>query len=399
MDGLVCREYRPEDVHDLLGIRNAIFPPLSVEQWRACEPAMTASLAYLEGEPVGAIPLDQRPFQVAPGAIIRTVFENAVGTREDMRSKGVGSAMIAAAKEFLADRCDMLMVYRGGERSNGYNFYVKSGHRDLIYVRQALWDTATAGGVQAPALQTAVLGLDDLYAEEEAVHAAHLLTYGGYGGFPPRCPGYWRQAMTAMIYEVIPQETAYVRFPATGELQGYLLAGFASGRYANDTWAVQDVAGEPTAVRECFQTLGHMAAGQGRKVVIHLSHEHPWRELCLALGFVEGPRHMMIMGQLIRPQELVRQTSTDLNLLAGLRVRAWTPTWDGVLWEDEPVRRDITIEGKDDFLTRLLCRRLDLLRAVETDLVSVQNGDEATVRRLSAAFPYAPWVYLHMDYV
>lgn len=29
------------------------------------------------------------------------------------------------------------MVYRGGERSHGYNFYVQSGHRDLIYIRQA----------------------------------------------------------------------------------------------------------------------------------------------------------------------------------------------------------------------------------------------------------------------
>ncbi len=393
MDNLVCREYRPEDVHDLLGIRNAIFPPLTAEQWRSREPAMTASLAYLDGEPVGAIPLDQRPFQAAPGAVIRTVFENAVGTREDMRSKGIGSAMIAAAREFLADRVDMLMVYRGAERSNGYNFYIKSGHRDLIYIRQAVWQPDAGSG------EAAVLGLDDLYAEEEAVYAAHLATYGGYGGFPPRRPGYWREAMTAMIYEVIPQETVYVRYPVVGELRGYLLAGFTSGRYASDTWTVQDAAGEATAVRQCFDTLGHMAAGQDRKVAIHLSHEHPWRELCQSLGFVEGLRGLMVMGQPVRPQELVKQTCTDLDLLSGLRVKAWTPTWDGVLWEDEPVRREVTIEAKDDFLTRLLCRRLDLLRAVEMDLVSVHQGDEATVRRLSAAFPYTPWVYLHMDYV
>jgi GNAT superfamily N-acetyltransferase len=393
MDALICREYRPEDVHDLLGIRNAIFPPLTVEQWRSCEPAMTAAMAYLDGEPVGAIPLDQRPFQAAPGAIIRTVFENAVGTREDMRSKGIGSAMIAAAREFLADRCDMLMVYRGAERSNGYNFYTKSGHRDLIYLRQAVWEPGSGAG------EAAILGLEDLYAEEEAVYAAHLATYGCYGGFPPRRVGYWRQAMTAMIYDVIPQETVYMRFPAAGELRGYVLAGFRTGPHAADTWAVQDLAGDPAAVRECLATLGGMAAGQGRKVSLYLSHEHPWRDLCLALGFVEGPRQMMIMAQPIRPQELVRQTCADLNLLAGLRVRVWTPTWDGVLWEDDPVRRDVTIEAKDEFVTRLLCRRLDLLSAVATDLVSVQHGDEATVRQLSAAFPYAPWVYLHMDYV
>ena len=393
MDELICREYRPEDVHDLLGIRNAIFPPLTVEQWRATEPAMTAALAYLAGEPVGAIPLDQRDLQVAPGKIIQTVFENAVGTRENMRSKGIGSAMIVAAKEFLADRCDALMVYRGGERSNGYNFYIKSGHRDLIYLRQALWEPEPA------ASEAALLGLDDLYAEEESVLQAHLATYGGFGGFPPRHVGYWRQAMTAMIYDVIPQETVYVRYPAQGDLQGYLLAGYLHGRYANDMWTVQDAAGAPTAVRECFAALGDMAANQDRKVTIMLSSEHPWNELCRLLGFVEGPRHMMIMSQLIRPQELVRKTCTDLNLLAGLRVKVWTPTVDYVLWEDDTVRREVTIEAKDEYVTRLLCRRLDLLSAVQSDLVSLQQGDEATLRRLSAAFPYCSWVYLHMDYV
>lgn len=393
MDNLVCREYQPEDVHDLLAIRNAIFPPVSAEVWRTYEPAMTASLAYLDGEPVGAIPLDQRPFQVAPGAIISTAFENAVGTREDMRSKGVGSAMITAAKEFLADRCDMLMVYRGGERSNGYNFYIKSGHRDLIYIRDAIWEPAASGG------EAAILGLDDLYAEEDAVLAAHQVTFGGYGGFPPRGPGFFKAAMTAMIYDVLPTECIYVRYPAQGELRGYLIGGYATGRYADDCWRVLDTAGDPAAVAQCFQTLGAMAAGQGRKATIYLSHEHPWNELCRALGFSEGARGLMIMGQLIRPRELARKTCTDLNLLSGLRVKAWSPTWDGVLWEDEPVRREVTIEAKDEYLDRLLCRRLDLLRAVETDLVSMQHGDEATVRRLSAAFPYTPWAYLHMDYL
>jgi GNAT superfamily N-acetyltransferase len=394
MDGLICREYRPEDVEDLLGIRNAIFPPLTIEQWRATEPDMTASMAYLDGEPVGAIPLDQRDFRVAPGAIIRTAFENAVGTREDMRSRGIGSAMIEAAREFLADRCDTLMVYRGGERTNGYHFYLKSGHRDLIYLRQAVWQPPTDGSPAA-----AVLGLDDLYAEEDAALAAHHLTFGGYGGFPERAPGYYRRAMEAMIYQVIPQETVYMRYPATGELQGYLTAGYRSGRYANDMWVVQDVAGTPAAMAQCLKSLGQMAAAQERQVQMYLSHEHPCVELCRALGFREELRVTMIMGQLIRPQALVAKTCIDPNLLAGLRVRVWTPSVDYVLWEDEPVRREVTIEAKDEHVIRLLCRRLDLLRAVETDLVSVQHGDEATVRRLSAAFPYAPWAYHHIDYL
>ncbi|MEN6302320.1 MAG: GNAT family N-acetyltransferase, partial [Armatimonadia bacterium] len=213
MDNLVCREAAPADVSDILTVRNAIFPPLSEEQWHRTEPAMTCSLAYMDGEPVGAIPLDQRDFQVAPGAVVTTAFENAVGTREDMRSKGIGAAMICAAKDFLADRCDMLMVYRGGERTNGYNFYVKSGHRDLIYLRTALWQP---GETSSPG---AVLPVEDLHNEEDAVYNAFHATYAAYGGFPPRYPGYWRFALSRMIYDVLPQETFYARYPAEGPLQ------------------------------------------------------------------------------------------------------------------------------------------------------------------------------------
>ena len=118
MEGLICREATPDDVDDVLAVRNAIFPPLTPEQWFA-DPTMTCAMAYLDGEPVGAIPLSERDFKIAPGAVIKTAFENAVGTREDMRSKGVGTAVISAAKEFLAGRCDELMIYRGAERSPG----------------------------------------------------------------------------------------------------------------------------------------------------------------------------------------------------------------------------------------------------------------------------------------
>ena len=88
MEGLVCREAMPEDVDDILQVRNAIFPPLTPEEYLA-DPTMTCSIAYLDGEPVGAIPLSVRQFRLAPGVVVGAAFENAVGTREDMRSRGI----------------------------------------------------------------------------------------------------------------------------------------------------------------------------------------------------------------------------------------------------------------------------------------------------------------------
>lgn len=395
MENLICREYEPEDIHDLLGVRNAIFPPLSVEQWRATEPVMTASLGYLDGEPVGAIPLEQRDFQVAPGAVIRTAFENAVGTREDTRSKGVGGAMIKAAKEFLADRCDMLMVYRGGERTNGYNFYTKSGHRDLIYLRSVTWQP------QQTEVSGAVLSLDELYAEEDAVYRTFMATYSGYAGFPPRYVGYWREAMSRMIYDVIPQETLYVRYPATGSLQAYVIAGIRTGRYAGDTVIIEEAASAtgPQAMVQALLLLGNEAAARGMRVTDYVSNEHPWRQLYAQLGFEEHLRELMIMGQIIRPQELFCKTCLAPELIGDLRVKVWTPTLDCVLSEGVNANREITIEAKDEHLIRLLTRRLNLQAAVESDLVSIHGATPDAIGRLSQAFPYAPWVYLHIDYL
>lgn len=394
MDHLVCREATPADVSDILSVRNAIFPSLTEAQWQKTEPAMTCSLAYLDGEPVGAIPLDQRDFQVAPGAVITTAFENAVGTREDMRSKGVGAAMITAAKAFLADRCDMLMVYRGGERTNGYNFYTKSGHRDLIYLRTAVWQP------EESASPGAIFPVEALYNEEDAVYNAFHATYAAYGGFPPRYPGYWHHAMSRMIYDVIPQETLYARYPAEGPLQAYSVAGLRTNQEGADL-TIMDAASltGPAAMAKAFLTLGQEARRRDRRVVLYLSAEHPWRALSRQLGFLEGPRQMMIMGQTIRPQDLFAKTCLNPDLLDDLRLKIWTPTEDYVLHEGSKATRELTIETKDEYIIRLLNRRLNFQAAIESDLISIQNAESQDITRLSQSLPYAPWAYLHIDYV
>ncbi|HUS81225.1 MAG TPA: GNAT family N-acetyltransferase, partial [Armatimonadota bacterium] len=176
MKNLVCREMVwPDEIADMLSVRNAIFPPVSREEWLK-HPCNTASMAYLEGIPIGAIPLDQRSFLVAPDKPISTAFEHAVGTRADFRSRGIGSAMIEAAKGFLRERCESLMVYRGAERSTGYNFYIKSGHRDLIYMRTLTWDP---GDIQAADVH--VGDRDEAIASQAELLPVYMAAFADYG--------------------------------------------------------------------------------------------------------------------------------------------------------------------------------------------------------------------------
>ncbi len=389
------REYTPADAEDLLGIRNAIFPPLTLSQWREGEKSNTASLAYLGDEIVGAIPMEFRDIQLAPGAVVSTIFEHAVGTREDMRSKGIGSGMIAAAREFLQDRVDVIMVYRGAERSPGYKFYDKTGHVDLLYLRTCTWEPAAGRGGDC-----AVGGLDEFLGDAEAVASVFAEMFAGHGGFPYRTgPEYWPMAMARGIYHVLPQQAHYIRYPRTGDLQGYIMVGERTGERADQPLQVQDAAATgPGALEECLRALGNLASDLGKPVTWMLSSEHPCLQAALDIGFVPQLRHMMIMGQVIAPQRLFGKVCTDLSLLSDLKINVWTPTTDYTLYEAPGAQKEITLEAKDWAIHRLLCRRLDLATAVRQDIVTVHSASEDIVNRLSEALPYDPWAYIAIDY-
>jgi len=394
VEGLVCREATPGDVDDVLKVRNAIFPPLTPEQWFA-DPTMICSLAYLDGEPVGAIPLSVRDFRLAPDAIVKAAFENAVGTREDMRSKGVGTAVVKAAKEFLAGRCDELMVYRGAERSPGYRFYERSGHRDVLYLRPM-----TLAEPQRREADVAFGGLEEIHAAQPDLLGCFTATYGHCGGFPERHDSYWEAQLASQIYEVIPQESFLVRSPAAGELSAYVIAGLATKADADRPMSILEVAGtSEEAIEQALLGAETLAAERSRALSIRGSAEHPLVPLLRRLGYAEGVRFTMIMAQPLDPADLFGKVCMQKETLADLKVDFWAPFADGTLHEGPEARHEITLEGKDEVIYRLLNRRLDIRAAVATEWLTVRNGTPDIVDRLAEALPYSPWVYHQLDYV
>ncbi len=396
MQGLVCRECRPEDTADVLEVRNPIFGPLSEEDWDRYYPRMTAGLAYLDGEPVGAIPLDQRDFMVAPQVSVPVAFENAVGVKEEYRSRGIGTAIIKAARQFMADRCDLLMVYRGGERSAGYRFYQKSGHRDLLYLTPVRWDPPS--GLSSDA---ACADIEVLHNHEDEILAAYHSTYASYGGHAPRRPGYWREALGGQIFVTVPTEILFYRYPADGEIAAYGVFGIPqrSGYEANvQVLEIASAAGESGA-RQILRAAGAEACQRQAAVTDYVSVDYPYRYLYRDLGFVEQGRGLIIMGQIINPQRLFRRVCRFPELVADLKINIWTPTQDYVLFEGPKVEKEITLEAKDIIIERLLTRRLDVMSAFHHDLLTIRNGDEGIAGRIAAALPFSPWCHHHLDWI
>jgi len=394
MENLVCREMVwPDEIEQMLSIRNAIFPPISAEDWLRY-PTDTAAMAFLDGIPIGAIPLDQRRFQVAPGKIIDTAFEHAVGTRADFRSRGVGGAMIEAAREFLADRAEALMVYRGAERSAGYRFYERSGHYDLVYMRPMTW---LPSGVETGDVM--IGGLDECLALQSELLRVFDAAFGGYGGFRPREVGYWEMALNDMIFTVIAQDVIFARYPAEGALEAYCIATVRTGQRATEEVAIMEVAGtSDEAVREVLLGIGTEGEKRGWPVTTIACVDSPWRMLMQQMGFEEALRATMIMGQPIAPARLFEKVCEDFDAVADLKIDIWSPGYEHTIWEGENASREITIEGRQLLLNRMLMRRVDIPSAVASDLITIAGEKPDDRERLAAALPYVPWEYHRIDW-
>jgi len=422
MEGLVCREYRPEDTADVLEVRNPIFGPLSEEAWDRYCPRMTAGMAYLDGEVVGAIPLEQRDFLLAPQVSVPVAFEHAVGVKEEYRSRGIGTAIIEAAREFMADHCDLLMVYRGAERSAGYRFYHKSGHRDLLYLAQVRWDPPS--GLSSDAAR---VDIEVLHNHQDEILRTYNSTYSSCGGHAPRRHGYWREALDGQIFIAVPAEILFYRYPAAGEIILFYRYPAAGEISAYGIFEIPQHEGyEPNIqVLEIASSVGiagareilTAAAAEARRrettVIDYISVEHPYRYLYRDLGFVEQGRSLIIMGQVINPQRLFQRVCQFPQLVADLKINVWTPTRDYVLFEGPNAEKEITLEAKDIIIERLLTRRLDVMSAFRHDFLTIRdvmsafrhdfltirNGDEAIAERLAEALPFSPWCHHHLDWI
>lgn len=396
MEGLVCREYCPGDTADVLEVRNPIFGPLSEEGWDRYCPRMTAGMAYLDGEVVGAIPLAQRDFLLAPQLSVPVAFENAVGVKEEYRSRGIGAALIEAAREFMADRCDLLMVYRGAERTAGYRFYHKSGHRDLLYLAQVRWDPPS--GLSSDAQR---VDIEVLHNHQDEILCAHNSTYSSCGGHAPRRHGYWREALDGQIFIAVPAEILFYRYPTAGEISAYGIFGIPQHEAYETNVQVLEIASRvgTAGTRQILRAAGAEARQRKAVVTDYVSVDHPHRYLYRDLGFVEQGRSLIIMGQVINPQRLFGRVCRFPQLVADLKINVWTPTKDYVLFEGPKAEKEITLEAKDIIIERLLTRRLDVMSAFRHDLLTIRNGDEAIAGRLAEALPFSPWCHHHLDWI
>jgi GNAT superfamily N-acetyltransferase len=387
-------EYDPRELDEVLAFRNAIFGNVTPAQWEIMN--CTAVVAR-EGERlVGFIPLQFREQVLRPGVTIPVVYENAVGVLDGMRGRGVGTQMMDEAARFIADRVDALMVIRGGERSDGYRFYRKTGHGDVSYARsyvlppETVWPLVEDEGISA-------LERADWLALEPDLLALYERRYGRFGGGQRRATGYWRMILEGHVYSARRWWLIALR-SSTDRLLGYLVASLGLWDSSPDLYLYELVAeDEAAAVR--LLCYARRLATEGQYRVHYASLANPICPLLRRLGFVAEGTTPHIMARLLRPDRIFQRLASGSNLLPTLSLTVSTPHRTLAVNDPPDPRYTVHLETKESLLSRLFCCRLDLDAAIDVDLVRWDGTDVGLRRELCQVFAFADWVQWFTDYV
>lgn len=387
---LTYRLYENEDLGQTVDLVQRVFAKIEPDPlgaWQKLESHDHVTvLASDGGRIVGAIPFDLRDFLVRPGVCIRAAFCHLVSVDEAYRNQGVGSGMMALARKAFPQFCDGLFVYTETEAHAPYTFYERNGFVDLLYSR---FYTARASPADLPAC-VQVVPFDIKEIDEAALNQVYQRVYQGYGGFPPRRSGYWRGALDSIIYIQIPFDF----YLATTSAGSYAIFGIHQRGYTQ-ILELSVNPGDPASLENLLRAVMATGAERGAsKIKLCASRQHPARASLDASGFRPGSRKasQITAARLLHLDRVWAQLTRGQDAPA---LRIWTPTGS---FDLPGTGSPVTLEMKDDTLTRLFLCREDPGCLVETGRVTSPNWN-LPLEQLQSIFQPAPWVYHPIDYI
>lgn len=386
---LIVREVRPREIDDMLKLRNSIFGHISRTCWDAM--GCTAVVAKRGKGFCGAIPLRHSNFAINPHVSVPVAFENAVGVAQGARGKGVGTAMLDCAADFMRDRVDALYVYRGEERTPGYRFYRKTGHGDLYY-----HTTLTLNEPKGRDNNVEVLDVADAVALEKALLALYKSCWGGFGGYWKRSRGYFDKLLATCTGQ--PRQWKLLLQRTRAAITGYAIVDTECPWYPGH--CIYDFAAATPATREAILArIEWLANRAGRPVSMPTNCEHPMFHPLLKRRYVPNGNTPYIMGRILRPDRIFARLARSSPLLEALRLDAVTPHRNVAINHPARPKHVATLYLKESQLTRLLSCRLDLAGALATNLIRMSPVPARVTAMLSRVLRFWKWVSFSVDLV
>ncbi len=386
-------ELDPADTGPMLEFRNEIFGFITREQWDAMD--CTAVVAKRGRRLFGAIPLQYRELRLNRRVSIPVVFENAVGVAEAYRSRGLGTAMLDCAADFIRERVHALCVYRGGERSIGYRFYRKTHHGDVYFTDHLELDTEALtdnGPGESRAVQ--VLPWTELPRLEARLLPIFNGAHGAFGGHWKRERGFFKRIIASHVHG--DESCRLLLANGRDGIQGYAVLNPADLAGCN---LYEIAAGDKRALKRLLAKAGELSKQRGKNLGIVLNREHPYYADLLELGFEPKGSQPYIMARVLRPERIFRRLAGKSSLLETLHLKAATPHRDLTLNQPDRPLCTATLYLKESQLSRLLFCRTDLGTALGTGLIRIDPLPRKIEAALCRIFRYSPWVSFRTDYI
>jgi len=95
---------------------------------------MYAVTAWDETRLVGAIPMEPRNLQIAPGFVVPSIHQTVVAVRPDFRGMGIGSRMQALLDTNQPNGAAIATVFRNDENSGAYRWYRRNGFSPAMHI-------------------------------------------------------------------------------------------------------------------------------------------------------------------------------------------------------------------------------------------------------------------------
>lgn len=384
------RELRKRETDEMLKLRNSIFGNISREHWDRMD--CTAAVAIRDGRFMGAIPLQFREQLIRPHLSIPVVYENAVGVSAEARGTGIGTLMLDAAAEFVADRADALFVYRGDERSAGYRFYRKTGHGDLAYIRdlELTKPRGRANGIGEFDARAA-------YRIETGLLRVFSRVFGGHAGFRRRGRGYFEKAIGAHIY--INDDWRLLLSKKGGTIDGYAIIN-PHDRLKKGIVVYDYAAGSRAVFGALLEKIASIAQKVGTVVTFPcVSPENPYYRHLIGAGYVALVDTPYVMSRVLNGGNVYRRLMGNSKVLARVKLIAETPQRDMTLFNPPRAKTVARIFLKENQLSRLLAARLDLKTALAMDIVRLSEVPKDVLAALCRTFRFTPWAHFRIDYV
>lgn len=243
---------------------------------------MTAMCAWRGDELIGAIPLEPRELQFAPGVVVPAVHQTVVAVAPDWRGRGVGSRMQAVLAEDDPPVAPLATVFREDPDSPAYRWYARNGFAPLMTIDA--WSLETPGVISNPP-EYSVSTRDDPTIDWEVVDGLWQDHCAGEGGFVCRAQGARHQWLAVHPYH-LRYRFAVLLLGTESDRVGYAILG--AGRLHSTTVRLEvlEYACAASAFTDLCQAVVHHAHDAGcRPVRWALAQDDPRAAVLASSGF------------------------------------------------------------------------------------------------------------------